>query len=593
LLGHRIVNIVNGKIYIWADADGEMRVMLVYPNDRMDGLIPTSTSVLSSHLKNAGHDVRLYDTTFYDTGKEVGDSYREDLGQVIKVDLEKHGVVRRKMDPRELRADFRSAVRDYNPGLIGFSVLEITYDQGLELANGIRDIQIPKIAGGIYPTFSPKIVLREDAFDMICEGEGEVMLPELATALEQGRDITKILNLTVKQDGRIYRSGKVVGFEDLPAGDDYDGDKMKTGLRRPQTHMQHELLSPDYSIYSDQRFWKKMGGKAVRTVAMELSRGCPYKCTFCCVPNQQQQHRAARDIFRKEKGGLELSVLGEAQEEIENDPYHREKPIDKFIGEVQEAREKHGIDFIYFTDESFLSMREDRFQEFIEKYGRIGLPFFIETRVETVRPGYAGALESVGCAGVAMGVESGDLELRKNLLKRMMPDSTIVKGFREFEKTRIRISANNIIGFPTETRDDIMKTIGINRQINPDSTVVNAFRPYSGTPLRTKCLEMGLIPEEERAEDNRAYGAFYNGVMTGEEIEGIRRVFNFYVKFDKDRWGEVRSAETDDVAFERLREEYIEDRMLHRRKRGLGVVEEDDLLGEDEMFIIDPGTTVS
>jgi hypothetical protein len=61
-----------------------MKVLLVYPNDRMDSLISTGISVLSSHLRQAGHDVQLYDTTFIDTGKETGDFYREGLGQVIK-----------------------------------------------------------------------------------------------------------------------------------------------------------------------------------------------------------------------------------------------------------------------------------------------------------------------------------------------------------------------------------------------------------------------------------------------------------------------------------------------------------------------------
>ena len=66
--------------------------MLVYPNDRMDGLISVGVSVLSAHLKNAGHDVKLYDTTFYDTGKATGDSFREQMGQVIPVDLTKFGM---------------------------------------------------------------------------------------------------------------------------------------------------------------------------------------------------------------------------------------------------------------------------------------------------------------------------------------------------------------------------------------------------------------------------------------------------------------------------------------------------------------------
>ena len=115
-----------------------------------------------------------------------------------------------------------------------------------------------------------------------------------------------------------------------------------------------------------------------------------------------------------------------------------------------------------------------------------------------------------------------------------------------------------------------MRTIEINRQINPDSIVVNSFRPYSGTELRKICIEMGLIPAEERAEDNRVYGAFYNGVLSAEELEGLRRAFNLYVKFPQERWDEVRRAETDDGIFEQLKAEFQENRMLHRPKAAAG-----------------------
>ncbi len=554
-----------------------MNVMLVYPNDRMDGLISVGVSVLSAHLKNAGHDVKLYDTTFYDTGKATGDSFREQMGQVIPVDLTKFGVTREKIELNDLQKDFRNKVLEYKPGLIGFSVLEITYDQGLELAKGIEDLNIPVIFGGIYPTFAPRIVLKEKSIDMICEGEGEEMIAELATKLEKKEDIKNILNLTLKKDGKIFRSGIECTIEDLPTGDNIYGEKI--GLRRPQTNMAKTLLPPDYTIYDDKRFWKKMGGKAVRSVAMELSRGCPYTCTFCCVPMQQHQHKSAREKY-SEFAGIKKELRAA------NDPYHREKPIPKFIEEVKNAQEKYSLDFIYFTDESFLSMRPERFDQFIDAYKKIKIPFFIESRVETVRPGYAKRLESVGCAGVAMGVESGSIELRKTLLKRRMPDEIIVKAFKEFENTSIRISANNIIGFPTESREDIMKTIELNRKINPDSVVVNAFRPYSGTELRKICIEKGLIPKEERAEDNRAYGAFNNGSLTSDELENIRKVFAFYVTFPKNRWAEIKKAETDDNQFKILMEEYKNNQLLNRKNRVKKDTKKDQVEAND-IFIND------
>ena len=112
-----------------------------------------------------------------------------------------------------------------------------------------------------------------------------------------------------------------------------------------------------------------------------------------------------------------------------------------------------------------------------------------------------------------------------------------------------------------------MKTVEINRQINSDSIVVNAFRPYSGTELRQVCIERGLVPAEERAEDNRVYGAFYNGILSADELEGIRRVFAFYVKFPKKRWGEIKVAEREEEVFSRLHEEFISNNMLYRQPR--------------------------
>ena len=82
-----------------------MRVLLVYPNDRMDGLISVGISALSAHLKKANHEVDLYDTTFFDTGKKTGDFYREQMGQVIPVDLAQYGIVREKKNLNELIPD--------------------------------------------------------------------------------------------------------------------------------------------------------------------------------------------------------------------------------------------------------------------------------------------------------------------------------------------------------------------------------------------------------------------------------------------------------------------------------------------------------
>ena len=61
---------------------------------------------------------------------------------------------------------------------------------------------------GNLPYFCPKIVLKESSIDMICEGEGEEMIVELANKIESKDDITNILNLTIKKEGKFLDPAK-------------------------------------------------------------------------------------------------------------------------------------------------------------------------------------------------------------------------------------------------------------------------------------------------------------------------------------------------------------------------------------------------
>ena len=137
-----------------------------------------------------------------------------------------------------------------------------------------------------------------------------------------------------------------------------------------------------------------------------------------------------------------------------------------------------------------------------------------------------------------------------------------------------------------------MATIEINRKINPDSVVVNAFRPYSGTELRKICIDQGLIPKEERAEDNRVYGAFHNGVLTSQELENIRKVFALYVTFPKTRWKEIKEAETNDPLYDKIMQEYKSRQLFNRKNRENSVDSIHENVTASEVFINDEEAVV-
>ena len=115
----------------------DLRVLLVYVNSMMDNLIPLNMSYLIGCLKQKGIDVRLFDTTFYKTAAQSSDEARVEMLQAKPFDLSEYGINYKTTDVFQ---DLRELVVEYEPNLIGFSVVEPTYPLALRLLNSIANI---------------------------------------------------------------------------------------------------------------------------------------------------------------------------------------------------------------------------------------------------------------------------------------------------------------------------------------------------------------------------------------------------------------------------------------------------------------------
>lgn len=162
-------------------------------------------------------------------------------------------------------------------------------------------------------------------------------------------------------------------------------------------------------------------------------------------------------------------------------------------------------------------------------------------------------LKQMGCKTFAMGIESGNENIRRNVMNRKMSNQTIIDKFKLVKSYRIRTSAYNIIGLPQETRKTVFDTIELNRQADPDSFSVTLLEPYKGTPIRNMCEDEGLDPLHETLYNKPQ---FIPRGMTANELAGLFRTFPFYIRFPKDRYEEIRRAETDDAVYASLAKEY-------------------------------------
>ena len=76
----------------------------------------------------------------------------------------------------DIFADLTDIVKKYDPDIVGITTLESAYEISLRLANYIKNNlgNIRIVAGGVFPTMSPEIVIREKSIDIVCVGEGEI-----------------------------------------------------------------------------------------------------------------------------------------------------------------------------------------------------------------------------------------------------------------------------------------------------------------------------------------------------------------------------------------------------------------------------------
>ncbi len=486
-----------------------MRILLIYPNTMMSTLVPLHFSVLAACLKKEGIEVDLFDTTLYKTEEESFEEGRVDLLQIKPFNLAKRGISLKETDIYE---DLKKKVMAFKPDLIGITIVEDTWGLAKSLLASIKEFDIPVIAGGVHVTAVPDEIIADKNIDMICLGEGEETLVELCQKMAKQKDYAKIKNLWVKKDGKI----------------------LKNPLR-PLTDI-NKLPYIDYDIWGKEKLARPMFGKIYTMIHVEIDRGCPNQCTYCAAPYLKK-------VFLEQGCGQ----------------YYRRKAIPRLMAELEYLVLKYKPDYINFNSETFLAKPLAELQKFARAYKKkIHLPFWAQTRPETITKEKIKILKAMGVDSMNFGIEHGNEEFRKKMLQRHGSNKQIVGGLKLVEKYQIPYTANNIIGFPGESRKLIFDTIELNRKLRPRTINVLLFVPYRGTFLYKYCVANGYLDKNVQLKGHPMIkGVKLKKAFIGyEELKGLHRTFNLYVRFPKSEWPRIKIAERFDDKGNKVFEEY-------------------------------------
>lgn len=494
----------------------DFKILFLYPNLMLQTTFPMAIALFSAILKREGYQVDIFDTTFYRTEEVTSDEARVDNLQIAKFNLGKE--FQNLPDKNRLILDLKKKVMHFKPDLIAMSVIEDVFLLTVEMVNAIKQWRIPTLAGGIMPTFAPQKLIEVDGIDMVCVGEGEEILSELCDKLRTGKDYSDVKNLWVKQDQEIIKN-PMRPVRDL-------------NLNPP----------PDFELFDDRRFYKPMKGKVYRMGLVETNRGCPYTCRFCNSYSQSTLHQ-------KEVG---LS-------------YFRKRDIGDIHDELKILVDKYRVQFIYFPAEVFFAAGMDYLKEFAKMYRKFRIPFFCQNRAEVISGDRLEYLTDMNCHSMALGVEHGNQDFRRKKLKRAVTNETYLNAIKSLEKTDIKVSVNNILGFPDETRELTWDTIRLNRKFNVYQINAYFFTPYHGAELRQECLEKGYIDEEDHPSSvtKDSLLRMPPPFLSQADIRGLVRTFNLYARFPEDRFPEIAVAEKFDdegnAMFEKLKAEFYRD----------------------------------
>ena len=495
-----------------------INVLFIYPNTFGMNMLPPAIATFSSILKKEGHKIEIFDTTYYAVDYGIdSDGSKEDNLRVVpfKDEMKKRNM---RIKDTNWKDDLKHQINQLKPNLIAISSTEDMWELGMKILEEVREYKINNkvsvIAGGVFPTFAPDICIKYDLVDMVCVGEGENALVDLCKRIEKKKDYNSVTNLWIKSS-----ENKII----------------KNSITNPVDINKNPII--DTSLFEENRLYRPMAGKVYKMFPVETIRGCPFTCKFCNSPDQMRLYKE----------------LGHN--------YYRKKKMDLVYKELKHFKEVNKVEYNYFWADTFLGMSKKELDEFCEMYQDIKLPFWIQTRPETINDYNIKKLSEVGLHRISFGVEHGNEEFRARVLDRKWQNKDIIERLKIPHRYNVQFSVNNITGFPTETKKLAFDTIELNREIDADNANIYGFVPFHGTPLRKMCEDLGLIKHETITKCATDDAPLVMPQYPPHEIAEIRKCFNLYVKFPKNRWKEIERAEKNDKEgnriYDNLKKEYL------------------------------------
>ena len=309
-------------------------------------------SYIASILAHNGYNVAIYNADYLDNDeylnqRQIFNNY--DYYKVVLDDLN-----------NPLWEEIELKIRDSQPDIIGLTMLTANYRVDKIIAGIAKKINkdIKIIIGGTHATIDPDNTLKNDEFDYLVRGEGELTFLELV----QGRNEKSIKGLSYKQNNKIIQNEKRPFIKDL-----------------------NSLPFPSRDLFINGTNYMDYGN-------IITGRGCPYTCVFCA--SQKIWERKVR--FRSPQNVIE---------ELKDLKNRFNPPMIYFIDDT----------FTLIKDRA-----KNICRKIIEE--KINIPWKCDTRVDRLDYELVHLMKEAGCIRIKIGVETGSDNIQNKIKKKLTLD---------------------------------------------------------------------------------------------------------------------------------------------------------------------------
>lgn len=323
---------------------------------------------------------------------------------------------------------------DQPADLVGITVMEQAAPRAKEIARIYQDRGIKTVMGGFYPTLIPEEAIRH--CDSIVVGEAETVWRRLIQDFKVG-------NLQ-----RIYKSDSFIDMREIPI------------IRR-------EVIPEGHRFYH-----------------VETTRGCPYRCEFCCVTTFYGNH-------------------------------YRNRPVEHVLEQISEIDDTQ----IMFVDDNIVSNPKYA-RGLFERLAALRKLWFSQCSINIAKSDeLVGLAADSGCYMLFIGFETLQEAGMREINKKRVNPETYPALIKRIHDAGIMIEGSFIFGLDHDDKSVFERTVAFCLENSIEAPEFFILRPHRGTRLGQRLIKENRVRARDLESVTTSKVHFDPLQMSRQELE--------------------------------------------------------------------------